>query len=316
MVQLVTVGELTLDHIVLPNGTVCSQVVGGGSLYAAIAARLWDLSVGIHAVTGAAFFQAIVQPIAAKGIDITGIHAVPGNGLEMWLLHESATTKQQVPKLSSANMTALDAVRQPLPDAYRTATAFHLAPQSPQGHWQSLYALKQLSPHPLISMDIQADAIVDSAQYRDFAFCSHISAFLPSREEVDSIWHPPNLTSWISDLAAQKMGGVAVKMGDQGSLVFDPITQKIVHVPIYPTLVADTTGAGDAYCGGFLAGLTLGKDQVECAAMGTVSASFIVERYGALEVPVPSKKERGDRLQYVLSQINIDAPFTTKPSHN
>jgi sugar/nucleoside kinase (ribokinase family) len=304
MVQLVTIGELTLDQIVLPDGTVKSNVIGGGSLFSAIGARIWDVSVGIHAITGGEFFRATIQNIAARGIDTTGIHHIPGNGLEMWLLHESTTVKQQIPKLSSANMADLDAARKPLPKEYQTAKAFHLAPQSPEGHWRSLNALKQLSPKPLISMDIQADTIIDSSQYRNLSFCSQLSAFLPSREEVQQIWQTHDLAGWMNTVAFEATGCIAVKMGDQGSLVWNPVTQKIFEVPAYPTHVVDTTGAGDAYCGGFLAGFMLGRDVVTCAAMGTVSASFAIETYGALGVSLPSSTERSDRLRYVINRTS------------
>jgi ribokinase len=42
------------------------------------------------------------------------------------------------------------------------------------------------------------------------------------------------------------------------------------------------TGAGDAYCGGFLVGLHQTGDPLEAALMGSVSASLVIEGTGAL----------------------------------
>jgi cytidine kinase len=67
--------------------------------------------------------------------------------------------------------------------------------------------------------------------------------------------------------------------------------------------VLDTTGAGDSYCGGFLAGLVAGRPAVECAVMGTVSASFVVEACGALATPQPTASERADRFSSVLRRV-------------
>jgi sugar/nucleoside kinase (ribokinase family) len=304
MVQIVTVGELTLDHIILPDGTVRSNVIGGGCLYSAIGAQIWDISVGIHSVTGDVFFQRIIAEIANRGIDTTGVSAVPGNGLELWLLHESETAKQQVPKLSSAKIAELDAARSPLPEAYRNAKGFHLAPQSVNGHWKSLHSLRDLSLKAFISLDIQADSMIDSVQYADLSFCSQISAFLPSREEVTQIWRIDCLPEWMRFTSSSHQCCVAVKMGSEGSLVLDPSTGQIFQIPACKADVVDTTGAGDAYCGGFLAGLVFGRSIVECAAMGTVSASFIVEAYGALDICPPSKARRDNRLKEVLSKVS------------
>jgi ribokinase len=45
--------------------------------------------------------------------------------------------------------------------------------------------------------------------------------------------------------------------------------------------VRDVTGAGDAYCGGFMVGLSETGDPVEAALRGAISASITVEGIGA-----------------------------------
>jgi ribokinase len=42
----------------------------------------------------------------------------------------------------------------------------------------------------------------------------------------------------------------------------------------------DTTGAGDAFCGGFMAMYTLTSDLYNAGLAGAVSASFAVEDFG------------------------------------
>ncbi|NLF52089.1 MAG: carbohydrate kinase, partial [Leptolinea sp.] len=42
----------------------------------------------------------------------------------------------------------------------------------------------------------------------------------------------------------------------------------------------DPTGVGDAFCGGFLAGLRMNYDPFEAALMGSVSASFKIQGNG------------------------------------
>jgi adenosine kinase len=57
-----------------------------------------------------------------------------------------------------------------------------------------------------------------------------------------------------------------------------------VEIPVVKAnRVLDPTGAGDAYRGGLISGLTRGMDMRESAIMGSVCASFAVECYGTQE---------------------------------
>ena len=74
-------------------------------------------------------------------------------------------------------------------------------------------------------------------------------------------------------------------------------------VPALAADVQDTTGAGDAFCGGVLAGLVAGEGPVRAAAMGTVSAAFVIEAVGALATERPSAPQRDARLAVALAGI-------------
>jgi sugar/nucleoside kinase (ribokinase family) len=51
-------------------------------------------------------------------------------------------------------------------------------------------------------------------------------------------------------------------------------------VPAYASRLADPTGVGDAYCGGFLAGFQKMNDPLMAALYGSVSASLKIEGSG------------------------------------
>jgi sugar/nucleoside kinase (ribokinase family) len=70
----------------------------------------------------------------------------------------------------------------------------------------------------------------------------------------------------------------------------------VVRVPSVPTDVVDVTGAGNAYCGGFLVGY-LETDDIATAAMyGAVSASFAVEQFGIPHIGAETTREAHRRL--------------------
>ncbi len=54
-----------------------------------------------------------------------------------------------------------------------------------------------------------------------------------------------------------------------------------VRVAAEPVRVVDTTGAGDAYAAGFLAGLTAGRELAACGRLGSIAAAEAISHYGA-----------------------------------
>jgi sugar/nucleoside kinase (ribokinase family) len=54
-----------------------------------------------------------------------------------------------------------------------------------------------------------------------------------------------------------------------------------VDVPAETVAVVDTTGAGDAYAAGFLAGFAADRPLAECGRLGTRAASAVIARFGA-----------------------------------
>jgi sugar/nucleoside kinase (ribokinase family) len=52
------------------------------------------------------------------------------------------------------------------------------------------------------------------------------------------------------------------------------------HVPAVPVTLVDPTGAGDAYRAGFLTAYARGYPPLTCCRIGTVCASFVVEKVG------------------------------------
>ncbi len=83
-----------------------------------------------------------------------------------------------------------------------------------------------------------------------------------------------------SEILIKKGAGiVAVKLGEKGCYVTDGKESHMVEP--YRTKVVDTTGAGDAFCAGFLYGLIRDKDLYTCAKLGNSVASRCITETGA-----------------------------------
>ncbi|MEW6277540.1 MAG: carbohydrate kinase family protein [Candidatus Eremiobacterota bacterium] len=73
---------------------------------------------------------------------------------------------------------------------------------------------------------------------------------------------------------------IVVTYGEQGSEVFRKGHPSVKIPAARCSNAVDPTGAGDAYRGGFVAGLTRGHDLDVCGRMGSVAAVYAVENYG------------------------------------
>ncbi|MCB9675847.1 MAG: adenosine kinase [Alphaproteobacteria bacterium] len=76
-----------------------------------------------------------------------------------------------------------------------------------------------------------------------------------------------------------KVKTVVVKLGKRGSLVRSG--EQRIEIPVHLVEAKDTTGAGDAYAGGFLAGLSRGWDLERCGRLASHVAAITVGQVGA-----------------------------------
>jgi ribokinase len=90
-------------------------------------------------------------------------------------------------------------------------------------------------------------------------------------------------------LRAQGVGAAIVTLGDKGALFRD--SGRTVHVPAFDAgPVVETTGAGDAFNGGFATALSEGMDPVDAVRFGCATASISVTRPGTAPA-MPTRDE-------------------------
>jgi len=81
---------------------------------------------------------------------------------------------------------------------------------------------------------------------------------------------------------------VAVKLGEEGCYVTNGREKHLIKP--FKVKVVDTTGAGDAFCAGFIYGLLRGKSLKECGILGNFVASRCLMKMGARE-GLPKKSD-------------------------
>ena len=115
------------------------------------------------------------------------------------------------------------------------------------------------------------------AAFRELV-AGHVDILFANETEITSLYEE-NTFEAAAEAARRDVALAALTRSDAGSLILRGA--ETVEVPAEPTKVVDTTGAGDAYAAGFLAGLTAGRSLPACGRMGSIAAAEIISHYGA-----------------------------------
>ncbi|MEM8914298.1 MAG: sugar kinase [Pseudomonadota bacterium] len=107
----------------------------------------------------------------------------------------------------------------------------------------------------------------------------YIDYFIPSIEEAEILSGITGVEENIKFFQSRGVKCPVLTMGGDGSMV--AMGDERIHVGVYDIKVTDTTGCGDAYTAGFIAGLADGRSLEESAHLGTASASLVAGGLGS-----------------------------------
>jgi ribokinase len=102
---------------------------------------------------------------------------------------------------------------------------------------------------------------------------------MPNLNELELLTNNVDYRKGAEILLRKGVEIVAVKLGSKGCYVTDGTESH--HIEAFKVKVVDTTGAGDAFCAGFLYGLIAGKSLYECGRIGNFVASRCIMKMGA-----------------------------------
>ncbi len=129
-----------------------------------------------------------------------------------------------------------------------------------------------------------ADCASDSfGQGREIVFknLSLIDYFIPSYVEAYYLTQEKEPADMAEKLLEKGCKNIIIKLGGEGCYVSDGKRKEVIP-PFSPKEVSDTTGAGDNFVGGFMAGLTEGMDLWEAARYANAVAAVSVTKMGAV----------------------------------
>ncbi len=111
----------------------------------------------------------------------------------------------------------------------------------------------------------------------------YIDYFMPSIDEAVMLANGEKDPDIIADIFKSKgAGNVIIKLGGMGSFIKTKNVKKGVYYPAFTiNKVADTTGAGDSFCSGFLASYTRGCNLDMCMKTATAAGALCCMSKGA-----------------------------------
>ncbi len=329
-------GGVIIDNMVSADGHLARDLVGGNAVYAAVGASHWLGRAGICARVPRNYPVHARQALASLNLDLDGIVTEPVDVLRSeWFFHRAdgsradhlhasgdqadafGMTGTHVPAERARRFQDLLATQagtgddfkafrarhpvtdEQVPEPYWQAKGVHLGPNLPEAQLTLARAARR---HGLtVTCDPGFHAATLSADQRD-ELLELADAFLPSEKELAVLCPGMEAKAALRWLAARARSIVGVKRGAQGALLLRKGESEPIHVPVVPVTALDPTGAGDAFCGGFLAGLVLGDDLVHAGLRGAVSASLAIECAGAIQ-PAGRGDEAARRLRTASSHL-------------
>jgi pfkB family carbohydrate kinase len=340
-----TTGGMIIDNMVTWDGRLARDLVGGNAVYSAVGASLWLDDVGLCARIPQNYPRSARQALEMTALDLGGVVAEPAQvHRSEWFFHRPdgsradhlhathdeadafGMTGHQVPpdmvrlfeaRLSTQGDTgdSFKAFRaahpvtiSQVPPHYWQARGLHLGPNLPEA--QIGLAREARSRGLIVTCDPGFHAAHLGRGQLD-ELLGLVDAFLPSEKELALLCPGAEPQLALHQLSQRARAMVGVKCGAKGALVLPKEQASPVHVPALPATALDPTGAGDAFCGGFLAGLLLGDDAFHAGLRGAVSASLAIETAGAL----PTSAAPLQAMQR-LAQARLSHPMFSQAHRN
>jgi len=282
--RVVVMGHCTIDDIYQPDGRVLMRTPGGAAAYATVGAAMSDVRVTLVTLLGHDYpFERLRTGLSARGnvdmgamrwLDRSSIHDVARYGADGSRVFEID------------DWTAMDELTPGVEDIPPAVLGDAVVLLTPCDLDRQLQLVRFLRGHGrCVATDTEIHYFpAEPARSTLREVARHSSYFLPSIEHLQLLFdrRSADPLDYESELRALGCPWVSVKQGRAGSTLFDCVEGRHWRIPaIEDVVVEDTTGAGDAYCGGFVAALAEHETPLDAACRGTVAASFVVESIGA-----------------------------------
>jgi sugar/nucleoside kinase (ribokinase family) len=301
--SLTVVGSIAYDAVKTPAGSRDRQL-GGAATHFALAASFFDEVRPVGPV-GEDFDDASWETLRTRGTATDDVERIEGGKTFFWSGVYSDNLNQR--ETLDTQLNVFETFDPKLSDAAKACDVLFLANIQPD---LQLSVLEQCDGPRFTAMD-SMDLWINIARESLEKAVRSVDCLLLNDEELEMLTGAPNTVLAAEELLGWGLKAVVAKEGKYGAKLFT--SEGMVAVPAYPLrAVADPTGAGDTFAGGFVgyvaaAGGEATQDVLAAAmAYGTSLASYNVEGFGTERMPALTHEEIEGRVADLRT-------FTTLP---
>jgi sugar/nucleoside kinase (ribokinase family) len=303
----VTISNLIIDDIVLADGRSFMNTLGGAGTHTLVGMRAWSDALGFVAYQGDDLAPQHRAFLEAMQIDLRGVVHRPGRPTaRAWQLFEHDERRIEIFRTSIDEFYELRPRFEEIPADYLQARGFHLQWGAPEDLNVLIGQLRAANPGCKLICEPVLAHLAGSLETNS-ALLAAIDLFSPDRTEAAAMTGSDDIPTMFDRLLGAGVPIVALRLGAAGSLVgcADGTYYRVPAVP--PAALVDVTGAGNAYCGGFLVGLGSGDTPPVAAARAAVSASFAIEQLGVPRFDAEKLAEAERRLEWALPRVEASS---------
>lgn len=302
--SLIVVGTMAFDAIETPFGKI-DQIVGGSATYAAYAASNFIQPINQVSIIGYDFPKEEIHQLIFRGVVMDGVEMKKDKKSFFWSgrYHADMNTRDTL----VTDLNVLADFNPQLPDSYQDSQFVMLGNLQPT---VQMSVIKQLKNRPkLIVMDTM-NFWMESAMPDLEKVLRQVDVLLVNDAEARQLSGQYSLVKSARSILSMGPKFLIVKKGEHGALLFHD--DKVFFAPALPLEdVFDPTGAGDTFAGGFIGHLAKTKDisfenMKTAIIVGSVMASFCVEKFGPNRLKEITKEDIDKRLRQFRELVNFD----------
>lgn len=302
--SLLTVGSVAFDAIETPFGKT-DKIIGGAGTYIALSASFFEKNQKIVSVVGEDFPQEMIDLIASKGVDVSGLQIKKGEKTFFWSgrYHNDMNSRDTL----VTELNVLGTFDPVIPTSYQGTEYLLLGNLSPQVQRQ---VIERLDERPkLIAMDTMnfwMDIALDDLKET----LKLVDVLIINDEEARQLSKEYSLVKASKVIRAMGPKYLIIKKGEHGALLFHE--DKVFFAPALPLEdVFDPTGAGDTFAGGFMGYISSTGDasfenMKRAIIVGSAMASYCVEKFGTEQLQAISREDIDARIEKFVQLANFD----------
>ncbi len=274
---VLVVGSVAFDTVETPFGRR-ERMLGGSGTYVTLAARYLAAPVRLVGVVGGDFPEAHVTLLRERGVDTAGLQRDAEGKTFFWAGRYGHDLNARDTLATELNV--LDAFDPVVPEGAGEGGVVCLGNLHPDVQSR---VLDQVEAPALVVADTMNYWIEQTPEALRRVL-GRVDALLVNDAEARELAGEPNLVRAARTIRALGPETLVIKKGEHGALLFHG--DAVFSAPAFPLEdIADPTGAGDAFLGGFAGHLaaTDPRDPVEvrrAVVVGSALASFTVEAFG------------------------------------